>query len=433
MAQVVGHVRKIKTSVGVHNVINHNKREEVYDKNNEPIKNPQSRGEYFNPDNAIFNVIDDIENPYAEREKLLKEAKKENLEHGEDLRKPQKNASAGVEYVLSFSHDWCSDWEKNPESKAKIDEFMTLQKDLMVKKHGGTILHMAEHWDEKTPHLHVVCVPLTKNIRVQNKDQTGKSKSHIEKGTLWRYSSGDFLGGRSGMTKFQQELFENVKHLGLNRGIEGKRSKHENLKRYGAELENLKHDKKAFDAKVIELNNLEKDLFKRDEVLLKKENLYSEKKGVLETLEKKILDREKKVNDREKMKDLYVEGTKTSLYEFKFPEPFKLESANKYKLRVEPKVLGVVKRALNTLDKVDSDIRNIENLRKEEKQKSDHKAYQDKTSLKIAEENVNKYKESFETLSKLVLEIEKFDDVKPLQESIQKYKKEQKSSIKTLT
>jgi hypothetical protein len=215
-AKIVGHVRKIKTTTGMGNVIAHNSRAKLYDEQGNVIENRQTDGAWYNPEWAPFNKIDGLENPYKRRDEIIRAAKAENEAAGIEWRKPQKNAAAAVEITLSFSHEWAENWRENPAEKAKVDEFMKRGRAFVEKKFPGTVLQLSEHFDEKTPHLHAVMIPITKNQR------PGKE---TDAPTGWRYSSGDFFGGRAGLRQLQDELFQTFGELGLERGKVGSRAK----------------------------------------------------------------------------------------------------------------------------------------------------------------------------------------------------------------
>jgi hypothetical protein len=317
VAQIVAHVRKIKTTVGVGNVIAHNSRIKVYDENGEVLQNKQTAGAWFNPKWGLFNKIDPlIENPssrgslsavYAKRDRIIAQAKEETERAGGKWRKPSKSAAAAVEIVLSFSPEWLGQagWSDNKPAKDKADRFMAKAREWLKNEYGFSILHLAEHWDEKTPHLHAVVIPITKNIRPPRKlGGTVKVYDPLAPGA-WRYSSGDFFGGPSGLTKFQDEIAAVMKPLGLNRGTVKSRAKHISLSHHAADIEELENQ------------------------ILEKQ---TEKDRLLAEVEK-----------IKKSKSERLRG-------WTLPEPKTLESAKHYRDRIAPEVVGKVMRALETID-----------------------------------------------------------------------------------
>lgn len=277
MAQIVGHVRKIKTSVGLFNVVHHNQRGDIYN-DDKLLINPQTNPLWYKPENAKFNQYEFLMNPYSKRDEIIKKAIKDN---NGIWRKPQKNASAAIELVLSFSHDWGKGWETNPAQYAKVQKFMKKSRQFIERKYGRNVIHVAEHWDEKTPHFHAVLTPITKNIRIRKQVIKGKTvKEHFIEGAEWMYSSSNFLGGPKGMRELQNEIYENVKDLGLERGKIGSRATHQSLADFDqvvndihaqkSDLNELESDLNGFTQ---ELNNRAKELSKREKGIEKAEKV----------------------------------------------------------------------------------------------------------------------------------------------------------------
>ncbi|WP_171496447.1 plasmid recombination protein, partial [Acinetobacter sp. TUM15372] len=72
------------------------------------------------------------------------------------------------------------------------------------------------HRDETTPHLVAYVVPI---------DLEGKLNAR------------EFLGGRSKLSKMQTDFDNEVKHLGLERGLEGSKAEHTTIKDFYAEIQ----------------------------------------------------------------------------------------------------------------------------------------------------------------------------------------------------
>jgi hypothetical protein len=319
MAQVVAHVRKIKTVAGVGNVVAHNSRIKVYDEKGEIIQSRQAAGAWFNPEWGKFNRIDPLirDDPaprgplsavYAQRDRIIDRAREETEKAGGKWRKPSKSAAAAVEIILSFSPGWQGQdgWSDSKPAKDKIDQFMAKGRKWLQEKYGFSILHMAEHWDEKTPHLHAVVVPVTKNIRPPRNLADGKVKTYDPlKPGAWRYSSGDFFGGPAGLIKFQDEIAAVMKPLGLERGTVKSRAKHTNLSHHAAEIE---------------------------------------------ALEKQIVEKRQELDGMKKEVAVIVKSKKERLRGWELPQPKALESAKHYRERIAPDVMGKVMRALETVD-----------------------------------------------------------------------------------
>ena len=87
----------------------------------------------------------------------------------------------------------------------------------MNKKYGKeNVIACSIHRDETTPHLIVYVVPID------------------EKGGL---NAKKWLGGRSKLSQTQTEFANEVKHLGLERGLENSKARHKTIKEFYAEIE----------------------------------------------------------------------------------------------------------------------------------------------------------------------------------------------------
>ncbi len=300
MAQIVGHARKIKTSVGLWNVVNHNQRADVY-LGDELITNPQTNPKWYKPENAKFNQYDFLMNSFSKKDEIIKKAIKQN---GGEWRKPQKNAAAAIELVLSFSHDWGKDWENNPAQMARVRKFMKKTHQFIEQKYGQNVIHVAEHWDEYTPHLHVVLAPLTKNIRIRKEVVRGKTvKEHFVEGEKWMYSSSNFLGGPKGLRDLQTEIYENVKDLGLERGKIGSRATHQSLADFDQVVNEVKAQKEELVERESDLDGFEKELNTRAKTLSKSQKIVEKQHDINHKINE-ILDKEGGSPLRKIFKDL---------------------------------------------------------------------------------------------------------------------------------
>lgn len=121
--------------------------------------------------------------------------------------KRRKDAVLAVEYVLTASPEW---WAK--ASKQEQDEFFKKSQEWLAEKYGvDRIITATIHRDETSPHLSAFVVPLTKDGRLSAKE---------------------FIGGRDLMSQDQTTFAKAVKHLGLERGVEGSKAKHTTIKSY---------------------------------------------------------------------------------------------------------------------------------------------------------------------------------------------------------
>lgn len=237
MAMIVQHYRKIKTGAGLKNVAAHNERSKAYDEKGNPIQNPQLVGPWLHPENKDWN----FHSHKSEKGSVL-ERRSEGIKLANLSRRPQKNASYAIEANFTFSPDFCSDWATNPKSAKMVKAYFSDTLKFIKKKFGPeNVLQVDVHFDEKTPHLHALLMPILTNAKGEKV-----------------YSSSSFLGGRTGLNKLQTEFANEVgKAYGLERGVEGSKARHTNQAEWSRDLK----------AKEKELAKREKVVEKAEEVI----------------------------------------------------------------------------------------------------------------------------------------------------------------------
>ena len=125
--------------------------------------------------------------------------------------KRRSNAVLCVEHLITASPDW-NGWGTEKES-----EFFKKSVEFLNKKYGKeNVIACSIHRDETTPHLIVYIVPID------------------EKGGL---NAKKWLGGRSKLSQTQTEFANEVKHFGLERGLENSKARHKTIKQFYAEIE----------------------------------------------------------------------------------------------------------------------------------------------------------------------------------------------------
>jgi hypothetical protein len=123
----------------------------------------------------------------------------------------RKNGVRVVEYLITASPEW-KGWGTGAET-----EFFDNAKKWLKEKHGPeNLVGLSVHRDESTPHLVAYVVPI---------DPQGKLNAR------------HFLGGRQKLSEMQTDFAEQVKHLDLQRGIEGSRAKHTTVKEFYGEIQ----------------------------------------------------------------------------------------------------------------------------------------------------------------------------------------------------
>lgn len=237
---VVAHCRKVQSAVGLRNVAGHNCREAVYDRELRPL---EKLPEYIShPERATYNQGDRCGGL------AVLKRRSDRIKAADLSRKPQKNASAAIEAVISASPEWF-ELHKNPK---EWQAFFADARGFLEKRYGKeNILHWAVHCDEKTPHMHVLMAPIVET----------------EKGL--KYSSGEFLGGRKGLRDLQERIWKDVgQRYGLERGIEGSQARHTDQYTWASELaqerDNLHQERGSLDMVAKDVKDREKALVARE-------------------------------------------------------------------------------------------------------------------------------------------------------------------------
>lgn len=121
--------------------------------------------------------------------------------------KRRKDAVLAVEYVMTASPDW---WQT--ASQEQQARFFSQARTWLSDKYGADRVIVATiHRDEATPHLSAFVVPLTQDGRLSAKE---------------------FIGNKAKMSNDQSTFAASVADLGLERGIEGSRARHQRVKTY---------------------------------------------------------------------------------------------------------------------------------------------------------------------------------------------------------
>lgn len=125
--------------------------------------------------------------------------------------KRRSNAVLCIEHLITASPEW-EGWGTKKE-----EEFFKKSLEFLNTKYGKeNVIACSIHRDETTPHLIVYVVPID------------------EKGGL---NAKKWLGGRSKLSQTQTEFANEVKYLGLERGLENSKARHKTIKQFYAEIE----------------------------------------------------------------------------------------------------------------------------------------------------------------------------------------------------
>lgn len=106
-------------------------------------------------------------------------------------------------------------------------EFQCSLVDFLHKEFGkDNVVSLRAHHDETSPHWHATVVPIReKTIKVGRQVKTERTEN--------RLCAKDWLGGdRHTLSKLQTRFADSMKHLGLERGIQGSQAKHVEVKQF---------------------------------------------------------------------------------------------------------------------------------------------------------------------------------------------------------
>lgn len=130
----------------------------------------------------------------------------------------RKDAVLAVEYFLGASPEW---WREANQEQQQL--FFARARHWLEEKYGADRVIVATiHRDETSPHLSAFVVPLTQDGRLSAKE---------------------FIGNRQQMTADQTTFAARMAPLGLQRGLEGSKSRHTSISTYYARVEAVKRQK----------------------------------------------------------------------------------------------------------------------------------------------------------------------------------------------
>lgn len=163
-------------------------------------------------------------------EEITKDLKKQHEEQMKTTRKSRQKdftqkinedkADVACEFLMSASPEYFEG-----KSREEIEEWGRASLEFITKKIGieeKNILHAVVHMDEKTPHMHVVAVPLVEKYDGRRKqDVLAISRKH-------------FIKTREDMSEIQTKYVEHMNEKGfeLERGLEKSGAKHLDVARY---------------------------------------------------------------------------------------------------------------------------------------------------------------------------------------------------------
>ena len=186
--------------------------------NNFAILRTEKLKTFGNIGGSLAHNFRDIETPNADVNRTLNNSHSlgSSIEVMDaiQLRLPEKRRSDAVlciEHLITASPTW------NGWGTEKEHDFFENSKKWLEKQYGSkNVIAVSVHRDETTPHLIAYVVPLD--------EYTGKLNAK------------KWLGGRAKMSQMQSDFADQVRFLGLERGIEGSKAKHTRIKEYYAKI-----------------------------------------------------------------------------------------------------------------------------------------------------------------------------------------------------
>jgi len=151
--------------------------------------------------------------------------------------KRRKDAVLCVEYVMTASPEW---WKS--ASQQQQAEFFDRSSKWLADKYGAeNVIVASVHRDETSPHMTAFVTPITRDGRLSAKE---------------------YIGNKTQMSNDQTSFAAAVSPLGLERGIEGSKARHQTIKAFYAALE-TPQGKVTIPSSAIEPRVLKKGLFSK--------------------------------------------------------------------------------------------------------------------------------------------------------------------------
>jgi hypothetical protein len=123
----------------------------------------------------------------------------------------RKNAVVALEYILGASPEFFKEANCTPY------EYLIKSAKFISEKHGHeNIFAINMHFDEKTPHLHIIVTPIVeKDVKWKNRYRETASVKRER-----RLCARDFTGHPNMLRKLQQDFYEYIVPLGEEMGVQ---------------------------------------------------------------------------------------------------------------------------------------------------------------------------------------------------------------------
>lgn len=94
-------------------------------------------------------------------------------------RKIRSDTNVATQFVVHLDPKFtglASEVLDDPARRAEIERYHQVMIDEVVKRMGyDNVIYIAHHWDEKTPHVHIMCTSMTPDNRVQYRHALGRN------------------------------------------------------------------------------------------------------------------------------------------------------------------------------------------------------------------------------------------------------------------
>ena len=219
MSYSVFRIQGIKTTGDLVGISKHNK--DRVSHTNQDIDTSKSKDNIIliecNNYNSKFNdIVAPMKQEHTERMKTMRA---DRIKTFNQHINSSKNDVA-FEMVFTSDNEFFDGLNRNDIKKWAEKSLDFVTKDLGIERRN--ILHAIVHMDEKTPHLHVVAVPLVKTYnKKQNKD-------------VWSISRRQYINGKSQLSKAQDIYNQRMNEGGyeLDRGKKGSSKEHTTKAQY---------------------------------------------------------------------------------------------------------------------------------------------------------------------------------------------------------
>jgi len=136
-------------------------------------------------------------------------------------RKVRNDAVTCLEYVITASPEWYKD-----RSQKEIDQYHKSSLEWIKAKHGAeNVIQAVVHMDEKSPHMHVMVIPLVNQVTKKGKE-------------VYTLNAKAFTGNSILLSQMQDDFHDSVaKQMGLERGQKGSTRHHQRVKSFYGSLE----------------------------------------------------------------------------------------------------------------------------------------------------------------------------------------------------